>query len=177
HPGKDSQLISVAVTSAGNAWAVGSTFDGASDRTLILHWNGRTWARMASPNLAASGRNNGLSAVGASSGRDAWAVGTYDGGSFLKPLILHWNGRTWASVPGPGGTAGDDQLLGVYVISGRNAWAVGLRIAGAERTGLIRHWNGQKGRRASAPSIGGSQSLNAVGASSAGNGWVVGDYT
>ena len=114
---------------------MGDASTGPANRTLILHWNGRTWARMPSPHPATAGRNNDLSAVGASSGRNAWAVGTFDGGSFLKPLILHWNGRKWVSVPGPGGGASDDELEGVYVISGGNAWAVGIRIAGTKRTG------------------------------------------
>jgi hypothetical protein len=36
-----STLVAVAATSARSAWAVGDT---ATGKTLILHWNGRTWA-------------------------------------------------------------------------------------------------------------------------------------
>src|SRR6185437_13740198 len=45
----------VTATSAGNAWAVGTFSNGTVGRTLILHWNGRTWARVASPNPGGSG--------------------------------------------------------------------------------------------------------------------------
>jgi hypothetical protein len=41
HPGAaSSSLVAVAATSARSAWAVGET---ATGKTLILHWNGRTW--------------------------------------------------------------------------------------------------------------------------------------
>jgi hypothetical protein len=36
-------LSGVAVTSATNAWAVGSYSNGSTHRTLIVHWNGKTW--------------------------------------------------------------------------------------------------------------------------------------
>ncbi|MBO0834017.1 MAG: hypothetical protein J2P28_00690 [Actinobacteria bacterium] len=45
-------LYGVAATSASNVWAVGSyqvKEDGGS-KTLIEHWNGRTWTRQSSPN-------------------------------------------------------------------------------------------------------------------------------
>lgn len=37
---KGARFSGMAVTSAGNAWAVGST---AAGKTLLLHWNGKTW--------------------------------------------------------------------------------------------------------------------------------------
>jgi hypothetical protein len=40
-PAKDILVLGLAVTSAKNAWAVGST--SASDKTVILHWNGKAW--------------------------------------------------------------------------------------------------------------------------------------
>jgi len=41
-PGKTWLLFGVAATSASNAWAVGYSFNPI--RTLILHWNGKTWS-------------------------------------------------------------------------------------------------------------------------------------
>ena len=175
HPGKASYLVSVAATSASNAWAVGVSFNGSVDRTLILHWNGRAWARMASPNPAAT-RDDDLSAVGASSARNAWAVGDFDGGSVVKTLVLHWNGRRWAKAASPSGAASDDFLNGVYVTSASDAWAVGIRTAGLRRTGLLLHWNGRKWQHVAAPRVGDLDSLYAVGASSATNVWAVGEY-
>jgi hypothetical protein len=39
----DGLLYGVAATSAGNAWAVGYTGTEPSAKTLILHWNGKSW--------------------------------------------------------------------------------------------------------------------------------------
>src|SRR3984957_15338637 len=41
------QLNGVAATSAGNAWAVGATGPIGRPSTLLLHWNGKAWARAA----------------------------------------------------------------------------------------------------------------------------------
>ena len=37
------ELSSVAATSAGNVWAVGSTGKYPSARSLVVHWDGTTW--------------------------------------------------------------------------------------------------------------------------------------
>ena len=62
----------VTATSVRNAWAVGYSETKSSQPSLILHWNGRRWARVASPS---PGGENTLMAVAASSARNAWAVG------------------------------------------------------------------------------------------------------
>jgi hypothetical protein len=66
-------LQGLTVISATDAWAVGSYVDLGS-RTLIAHWNGTTWSRVPSPNLAAI---NHLFGVAASSPGNIWAVGDY----------------------------------------------------------------------------------------------------
>ena len=82
------ELTSVDAISATDAWAVGDVFNGTSQtqRTLVFHWNGTRWARVASPSPGFSALY-GVSAVSAS---DAWAVGAGRGS-----LILHWNGTRW----------------------------------------------------------------------------------
>ena len=60
----------------------------AGGRTLILHWNGSSWRRVASPSPASYSTLTGISATSAS---NAWAVG-YAGS---RTVILHWNGRSW----------------------------------------------------------------------------------
>src|SRR6185437_5832073 len=87
-------LRGVAATSAGNAWAVGAV-GSLTARTLIVHWNGKAWARVPSP----SPGNSGLYGVAATSATNAWAVGA--AGS--TTLILHWNGKSWARVTSPRG--------------------------------------------------------------------------
>ena len=81
------ELSGVAAISATNAWAVGSTGTG---KTLIVHWNGKTWTRVPSPGGAFHG-------VAATSARSAWAVGSTSNGhhSSFQTLILRWNGTAW----------------------------------------------------------------------------------
>src|ERR1700734_1174218 len=57
-----------------NAWAAGYTSNGASSRSLILHWNGTAWTRAASPSPGAGGN---LAGITASSSANAWAVGQF----------------------------------------------------------------------------------------------------
>ncbi len=47
---RDTRLNAIAAGAAsGKAWAVGSYFDGTTDRTLILAWTGSKWVQQASP--------------------------------------------------------------------------------------------------------------------------------
>jgi hypothetical protein len=67
----DNVLNGVTVTSASNAWAVGDSFGANPEsKTLILHWNGRTWQRVASPDTGDA--SDKLWAVAATSARNAW---------------------------------------------------------------------------------------------------------
>ena len=60
HPGTNSALYGVAATSASNAWAVGTFFNGTALQGFILHWNGQKWARQASPNPGGAARDTRL---------------------------------------------------------------------------------------------------------------------
>lgn len=79
-------LESVVVTSAGSAWAVGSRSVNDIHRELILHWNGRAWQSIAAPSL---GDNDVPAAVGASSARNVWTVGTFSAGGHPHALAVH----------------------------------------------------------------------------------------
>jgi hypothetical protein len=138
-----SLLFGVAATGPGNAWAVGFSLTGTTDRPLIMHWNGARWSLVHSPNPTG---DTLLSAVSASSARDAWAVGYTNptrcgnGGPQCGTAAFRWNGKTWtatASVNPP--VKSVDEFDGVAVTSARNAWAVGASDWGAT---LIEHWNG-----------------------------------
>jgi hypothetical protein len=88
-------LQGVAATSAGNAWAVG--YDEVAlqgSKTMILHWNGKAWKQVASPNPFCATCDS-LYGVAAASARSAWAVGTVNVGG--EVVILHWNGTRWAN--------------------------------------------------------------------------------
>ncbi|HET7017637.1 MAG TPA: hypothetical protein VFI65_27185 [Streptosporangiaceae bacterium] len=144
-------LTAVAAVSASNAWAVGYGDPSGGDlrraasgrviiaRTLILHWNGKNWKRVPSPNPDEGGHLTGVTATSAG---DAWAVGedefkTIDFGN----LFLHWNGHAWKAAKGPNPGGNSNGLLGVDASSRTSAWAVG----NAKRNGSdLDHWNGSK---------------------------------
>jgi hypothetical protein len=129
-------LNGIAATSASNAWAVGCAGHcfgpQATTRTMIARWNGTAWKHVASPSPAG---NSVLTAVTATSARNAWAVG-YTRNSD-KTLIMRWNGTAWKKVPSP--TPGQfSQLRAIAAASARNAWAVGDDLRGL----ILQHWNG-----------------------------------
>jgi hypothetical protein len=132
------ELNAVTAVSARDAWAVGNT---NSLRTMILHWNGTGWKRVASPTIG--GNAVLLTGVAATSASNAWAAGitgTTRGG----PFILHWNGASWRRAPTP---VRSGAVQAVAATSSSNAWAVGATIS---RT-LILHWNGTSWHRVPSP--------------------------
>jgi hypothetical protein len=170
---------SVAASSARDVWAVGGTNWGSPTQTLAEHWNGKTWAQVRTPNPAGGGLFNG---VVATSPRNAWAVGDVGPGpgipSATKPLIEHWNGKTW-TIQGDQAPAGGGHFAAVTATSAANAWAVGwtgLTSEGSGQTTLIERWNGRAWTRVPSPNLPGSTAsvLNAVTAVSADNAWAVG---
>jgi hypothetical protein len=131
-------LLGVAATSAGNAWAVSGAAGQAvgTSISVINHWNGRTWTRVASPNPVPGGAL--FSGVAASAANNAWAVGNDDVFAFgPHNVIAHWNGKAWKLVSSP---ILDGILYAVTIISATNAWAVGSGDSGA----IIEHWNGTR---------------------------------
>jgi hypothetical protein len=162
----------VAATSARSAWAVGSTGPPlGTGKTLILHWNGKTWKQVPSPSPSPEDVGDVLSGVAAVSADSAWAVGNTGTG---KTLILRWNGKTWKQVPSPNPSP-PDFLAGVAPVSARNAWAVGETSPGGfSYKTLILHWNGKTWKRVPSPSPGSSGTLSGVAATSASKAWAVG---
>src|SRR5215470_2726083 len=181
-------LNGVSALSRSNVWAVGD-FNTAGGPKLVLRWNGSEWIKVASPDPHNTGK---LNAVSARSASDAWAVGSYcasgcrTGSPRVGPLILRWNGKTWARVPAPQPRgAALTVLQGVSARSASDAWAVGYYclgptcyLGGPPSYPLILHWNGSTWTRAPSPDPGGRYGtrLNAVTALSASDAWAVGDY-
>ena len=120
--GRDTGLSAIAAGAAsGKAWAVGSYFDGTTDRTLILAWTGTKWVKQASPTPGDS-TLRGAATTGAG---NAWAVGNYNTGTVRASLILHWNGTKWAQVASPNPSSSSNVLNAVAASSALNVWAVG----------------------------------------------------
>lgn len=134
-------LRSVSITSTANAWAVGSFADNSGhERTLILHWDGRKWAQVASPNPGGAKSVDGLDAVVSTASSNAWAVGSYDtsDGTAQYVVILHWDGKKWQAQPGPRpGTR--NEFFDVAASSSGNLWAVGDFMAGGPDQNFALH--------------------------------------
>jgi hypothetical protein len=172
-PAQSSVLSGVAIVSASNAWAVGSYEPNTSprrDQTLIEHWNGRSWNRVASPH---PGGVSWLTAVAVVSSRNAWAVGAYANqvGGRNKLFTVHWNGKMWRQVPVP--VAASGVLYAVAATSWSDLWAVGYAVNGVTQV-VILHWNGRGWTRAPYRGPAGSSYLTGVTATSARYAWAVG---
>jgi hypothetical protein len=136
-PATSNRLSSVAATSATNAWAVGvASNNGSGDQTLVLHWNGSKWIRVASPSPGGTAVYSSLRGVVANSPGSAYAVGTTANGD--QTLILHWNGTVWTQVPSPSLGTHDD-LSGVGTTAAGNVWAVGSYTLGGPSLALAVH--------------------------------------
>jgi len=46
----NTSLIGVATTGPNNAWAAGYFQSGTTNKTLILHWTGKSWHQLPTPN-------------------------------------------------------------------------------------------------------------------------------
>jgi len=149
-------LNAVTAASRSSAWAVGDYLSSQSGayRTLILHWNGRAWRQVTSPNPGpGTSDSNYLTGVAAVSRSSAWAVGYYYAGSAWRTLAAHWNGKTWKQVPSPnpGGTAHDNSLNAVAAASATGVWAAGDYSTGPKILTLIERWNGKVWKRVASP--------------------------
>ena len=169
-------LSGVSVISRNDAWAVGNSAKGGdASQNLILHWNGRAWAQVASPDTG----DSSLGKVAAVSPTDVWAVGeTISRTGVHKTLVLYWNGTRWARLPSPNPSPSDSELSGVSAVSSSDVWADGVFFdnQGHAKT-LILHWNGTRWSRVPSPSPAGllGSNLVALSALAPGNVWAVGN--
>jgi hypothetical protein len=173
-----SWLSGVSVLSRSDAWAVGMYR--ACSRTptaLILHWNGSSWTRAASPSPGGADGWTRLSGVSAVSRSDAWAVGSYRTGTGAeKTLALHWNGTHWAQVRSPNLGVELGPFSGVNAVSRSDAWAVWAYHTGtgADKT-LMLHWNGTSWIQVASPNPGvRGSAVTSVSAISPSDAWAVG---
>jgi hypothetical protein len=156
-----------------NVWAVGfyQNVNDGQILSLAVHWNGTAWKVMPTPDPDPHG--NVLSAVGAATINDAWAVGETGSNSF----ILHWNGSFWTQTPSPSPSSDNNDLSGVTVVSAIDAWAVGQYVPSTVANPLVLHWDGQSWTQTAVPAPGSQSVLEAVTAISASNAWAVGAFT
>ena len=179
----------IAVDAAGQVWAVGWDRDydapGRPVSSLVVHYNGTSWTREATPNPA--NRNTLMDVVALANG-EVFAVGvaqdTSGGGITPRSLMLRRTGGTWSSLTVPKGEAGSqDQLLSVAAVSSTSVWSVGYYSSPSSGLyePLLVHWtaNGGAGTLAvshPSPALTVSALASGVSATSAGNLWAAG-YT
>jgi hypothetical protein len=110
-------------------WAVGvSNTDAGLDgyRTLIEHFNGRSWSIVPAPNPESNG-GDFLTGVAAITSSDAWAVGYYRNVNVVNgypeqrifPLVLHWDGASWQLF------SGGSVFFSISAFSASDIWALG----------------------------------------------------
>jgi carboxypeptidase family protein len=158
------ELYGVAAVAPNDVWMAG-TFNNTRE-SLVLHWDGGSVQRVATPNPGAN--RNDLYAVTAVAADDVWAVGSKSSG-VTDPLALHWNGAKWREVTAPG-TASYDELRSVTAVASDDVWAVGV----LDNDAAALHWDGSSWTRVDVPVSGGSTSLSAVSAAAADEVWAVG---
>ena len=125
-------LHGVTCLSVSDCWAVG-----ASDGTLIEHFDGNGWSIVPSANTGKAGQDV-LNAVTCTSANACWAVGQQNTGSSGasnagQTLVEFYDGTSWSVVPSPNPLRAGDELLGVACPAAGSCWAVGT--VGTGKTG------------------------------------------
>lgn len=143
-------LRAVAGVAPDDIWAVGYFYSGKSlSESLTVHWNGKAWSVVKGPNLAGSGST--LYSVAALAPNNVWAAGfVEDSSGTSRPLIIHWDGQSWAEDRSLDlsrlGAAGGE-IYAIAAVSDKDIWAVGSYYdSKGERTPLSLHWNGANWR-------------------------------
>lgn len=165
------ELNGITAVSPTDIWAVGLEYGGEYPYTkaLALHWNGSTWARVATPSIGTIDRLYSVAAVTAS---DVWAAGESNG----IPLLLHWNGSVWQKASLPASTNVIRRLRGITALAANDVWVVG----GTSPNGgviypYIAHWDGNTWREVNPRSADiDSGELFGVAGTSATDVWTVG---
>jgi hypothetical protein len=169
----------IAVDPSGEVWAVGWDRDynapGRPVSSLVVHFNGASWSREATPSPA--NRNTLMDVVALGNG-EVFAVGvaqdTSGGGITPRSLMLRKHDASWSSLTVPQGEAGSqDQLLSVAAVSPSSVWSVGYYSSPSSGLyePLLVHWMGNGGFAVSHPSpaLTVSALASGVSATSAGN--------
>jgi hypothetical protein len=144
-PTDGGDLTAIATISSRDAWAVGSK----ESTQLLLHWDGSGWRIVPLPKTA--GPASALTDVSAATSTDVWVTGasgtSEDSALGIVPLLDHWDGTAWQSVPSP--NIGEEPTS-VTDVRPRNAWLAAGNI--------VEHWDGAAWRIVPSPS-GGIDSL------------------
>jgi hypothetical protein len=138
--GTKDALLSSAMVSSSDVWAVGNFNTGSIVQPLSEHWDGLQWSIIPSPSFPSYAT---LLEVAPTASNDVWAVGYFQSPTHFHTLVEHWNGASWSIVPSPNIGGSDNFLFDVSVESPTSVWAVGFDTAASGRSHpLVLHWNG-----------------------------------
>lgn len=100
-------LTAVDARGPNDVWVVGTASDNDQhpEQLLLFHWDGSSWKRLPEPTTDQwTKRVEIVRVLGAG---DVWVGGftksTFSGDAIRRPLLMHWNGRAWATSPVPDG--------------------------------------------------------------------------
>ena len=101
-PLRESLFSSLSSTAPDDVWAAGMRTPNQKGHPLIEHWDGRRWTVSFTEDAYGA-----ISDVLALSRRDVWATGyrrvSPIGSRTLEhPFVMHWDGKRWRHVRGPG---------------------------------------------------------------------------
>lgn len=180
-PGSN-ELLAVAGSTGNQVWAVGRVLDfnvrPTTYRSLLLRWNGSTWAPATHPTFAG---NSLLDDVDAPASGAAWAVGSrYEASGAGRTLVERFDGVRWSVVASPSPNPnGNNHLAGVAAIPSTSdgVWAVGSYSTPGSSIGsttLILQRTGGTWRQFATPAVTVTNVLEAVDAIGPRDAWAVG---
>jgi hypothetical protein len=187
------ELNDVFCASHANCWAVGDFGTQDTSANQALHWNGKSWSLVSTPDPAGTNAedDNVLGSVRCSSSSACLAVGfdTTPGstGATLNES-LRWNGRKWRALttldPVSATTDAVNELTGLACSSAASCWAAGSFGTSSAQTSLnqILYWNGRRWFEDQLPDPGGTSTgnnnvLTADTCVAARDCWAVGTYS
>lgn len=134
--------------SAGDIWVFGSPRNSnpsLSDHLAIMAFNGKAWRSTPLPGFP----NEPIVpvSIAAVNATDVWASAEIlVPGASVPPILLHWNGKTWAEITvpynGSGGALALDGRGGIWLAATENAYPL---------RGYLLHYAGGKWSRVTAP--------------------------
>ncbi|GAA4619946.1 hypothetical protein GCM10023196_002000 [Actinoallomurus vinaceus] len=159
-----------------DVWVVGTDFtdnDQRPERLVPLHWDGSSWKRLPEP--ATDQWTKRVDTVRVLGTGDVWVGGwsksTFSGDAIRNPLLMHWNGRAWATSPAPDGPL---EVTDLADDRGRLT-AVGDTFSpGVSEYGMsVLRWTGERWTADAVPTTG-TASLFGAAAIPGGGTWVTG---
>lgn len=143
------ELRSVFALASNDIWAAGTAADTSTsndNRTLIEHWDGKSWRVVANPNSSPEldGYPTLEDWIAGSSASNLWVVGNE-----FEGFTEHWDGQGWQAVDFPRLPASvySNTFRSVSVLSPNETWVVGSTMLraptrGAGEVALTTHWDG-----------------------------------